>query len=71
MKVVSREAMDRLRKRQALDLAIDAVQWDLDRGGRSFSETMSMTAHLQRLRAMRDELGNDEGREREEESAVD
>lgn len=65
--------MDRLRKIQALSLAIEAVEWDLDRHRHSFSEQMSMVAHLKKLRAMRAALAEefDEALNERIESPVD
>jgi len=70
VKVVTREAMERLRAAQALDVAIESVERDLDRACWSFSEAMSLHGHLRKLRALRSEIGFDEANERDEESPV-
>ncbi len=62
--------METLREVQALDAAIESVERDLDRAAWSFSEAMSLHAHLQRLRAMRASLvESSAGHERENEES--
>lgn len=65
-RVVTREAMSNLRAIQALDVAIESVERDLDRACWSFSEAMSLHGHLQRLRAMRSSLAESSTNERED-----
>jgi len=62
-RVVTRDLMDALRDRQALDHAIESLERDLDRRCWSFSEAMTLMERLQRLRRLRSEIGFDEEQE--------
>ena len=71
-RVVTREALETLRQMQALEVAIESVERDLDRACWSFSEAMTLHAHLQRLRALRASLaeGSREAEDEEVQTAV-
>lgn len=60
-RVIPQAEWDALLTRQDLDRVIESLERDLDRRCWSFSEAMSIHGRLRRLRALRIEIGFDEG----------